>query len=785
MKEKETKFPLLPLRDIVIFPGMFVPLFVGRDRSVKAIEFAITEKSELVLLTQKNAKEDSPNKEDLYSVGVLANVLQVLKLPDGTVKILVEGLKRVIVDDFTLADDITFVTIHEFKEKTRVKKEKLEILQKAALSQFSKYIKLNRRIHPDVLESLNTSEDFTQVSDIIAAHLTIKVAEKQTILEIADIKNRLEHLIKIIDSEIEVLQVEKKIKNRVKNQMERTQREYYLNEQIKAIQKELGEEETKDEVTEISEKIDFIKMSSEASTKAKAEVKKLKQMNPMSAEATVIRNYLDYLISLPWGNKTEINKDIKKSKLILDEDHYGLNKVKERIIEYLAVQTRVGKVPGQILCLFGPPGVGKTSLAKSIARAINRKFVSVSLGGVSDESEIRGHRRTYIGAMPGRIIQGMIKSGSSNPVFLVDEIDKIGHDWRGDPSSALLEVFDPEQNAHFSDHYLEVDYDLSDVMFIATANTLDLPRPLLDRMEIIRISGYTEDEKVEIAKRHLVPKQIAAHGMKPGEFSISDEGLRKLIRGYTRESGVRNLEREIAKLIRKSLLRIIDKKAEKIEITNKNITKYLGIEKFLYLERNTEDLVGIVTGLAWTEVGGEILSIEAVLLPGKDNMKLTGKLGDVMMESIQAAASFVKSKAAFYGIENSMFEKHDIHIHVPEGATPKDGPSAGVAMVTSIVSVLTGIPISRSVAMTGEITLRGRVLAIGGLKEKLLAAHRSGIKTVIIPYDNKRDLREMPENILKSLQICPVKSVDEVLDIALTKKLRPLSAMDNEKIVQH
>lgn len=785
MKEKKTKFPLLPLRDIVIFPGMFVPLFVGRDRSVKAIEFAITEKSELVLLTQKNAKEDSPNKEDLYSVGVLANVLQVLKLPDGTVKILVEGLKRVIVDDFTLADDITFVTIQEFKEKTRVKKEKLEILQKAALSQFSKYIKLNRRIHPDVLESLNTSEDFTQVSDIIAAHLTIKVAEKQTILEIADIKNRLEHLIKIIDSEIEVLQVEKKIKNRVKNQMERTQREYYLNEQIKAIQKELGEEETKDEVTEISEKIDFIKMSSEASAKAKAEVKKLKQMNPMSAEATVIRNYLDYLISLPWGNKTEINKDIKKSKLILDEDHYGLNKVKERIIEYLAVQTRVGKVPGQILCLFGPPGVGKTSLAKSIARAINRKFVSVSLGGVSDESEIRGHRRTYIGAMPGRIIQGMIKSGSSNPVFLVDEIDKIGHDWRGDPSSALLEVFDPEQNAHFSDHYLEVDYDLSDVMFIATANTLDLPRPLLDRMEIIRISGYTEDEKVEIAKRHLVPKQIAAHGMKPGEFSISDEGLRKLIRGYTRESGVRNLEREIAKLIRKSLLRIIDKKAEKIEITNKNITKYLGVEKFLYLERNTEDLVGIVTGLAWTEVGGEILSIEAVLLPGKDNMKLTGKLGDVMMESIQAAASFVKSKAAFYGIENSMFEKHDIHIHVPEGATPKDGPSAGVAMVTSIVSVLTGIPISRSVAMTGEITLRGRVLAIGGLKEKLLAAHRSGIKTVIIPYDNKRDLREMPENILKSLQICPVKSVDEVLDIALTKKLRPLSVMDNEKIVQH
>lgn len=785
MKEKKTKFPLLPLRDIVIFPGMFVPLFVGRDRSVKAIEFAITEKSELVLLTQKNAKEDSPNKEDLYSVGVLANVLQVLKLPDGTVKILVEGLKRVIVDDFTLADDITFVTIQEFKEKTRVKKEKLEILQKAALSQFSKYIKLNRRIHPDVLESLNTSEDFTQVSDIIAAHLTIKVAEKQTILEIADIKNRLEHLIKIIDSEIEVLQVEKKIKNRVKNQMERTQREYYLNEQIKAIQKELGEEETKDEVTEISEKIDFIKMSSEASAKAKAEVKKLKQMNPMSAEATVIRNYLDYLISLPWGNKTEINKDIKKSKLILDEDHYGLNKVKERIVEYLAVQTRVGKVPGQILCLFGPPGVGKTSLAKSIARAINRKFVSVSLGGVSDESEIRGHRRTYIGAMPGRIIQGMIKSGSSNPVFLVDEIDKIGHDWRGDPSSALLEVFDPEQNAHFSDHYLEVDYDLSDVMFIATANTLDLPRPLLDRMEIIRISGYTEDEKVEIAKRHLVPKQIAAHGMKPGEFSISDEGLRKLIRGYTRESGVRNLEREIAKLIRKSLLRIIDKKAEKIEITNKNITKYLGVEKFLYLERNTEDLVGIVTGLAWTEVGGEILSIEAVLLPGKDNMKLTGKLGDVMMESIQAAASFVKSKAAFYGIENSMFEKHDIHIHVPEGATPKDGPSAGVAMVTSIVSVLTGIPISRSVAMTGEITLRGRVLAIGGLKEKLLAAHRSGIKTVIIPYDNKRDLREMPENILKSLQICPVKSVDEVLDIALTKKLRPLSVMDNEKIVQH
>lgn len=785
MKDNEKVFPLLPLRDIVIFPNMFVPLFVGREKSVKAIECALKDGNEVVLLTQKNAKEDNPKRDDLYGVGTLASVLQVLKLPDGTVKILVEGLRRVRIKDFFTESDLSKVSVLDFEEKCKIKGEKLEILQKAALSQFSKYTKLNRRIHPDVLDTLNASEDRNQLSDIIAAHLSVKVSEKQAILEIADIKKRFEYIIKLIDSEIEVLQVEKKIKNRVRTQMERTQREYYLNEQIKAIQKELGEEEAKDELTELSEKIESVQLSEEAKNKAKTELKKLKQMNPMSAEATVVRNYLDCLLSLPWGHKTETTKDIKNSKKVLDEEHYGLEKVKERIIEYLAVQTRVGHVPGQILCLVGPPGVGKTSLAKSIARSINRKFVRISLGGVSDESEIRGHRRTYIGAMPGKIINGMSKAAASNPVFLIDEIDKIGHDWRGDPASALLEVFDPEQNEHFSDHYLEVDYDLSDVMFIATANTLDLPTPLLDRMEIIRLSGYTEDEKIEIAKSHLVPKQMELHGIKPTEFSILDDGLRKLIRSYTRESGVRNLEREIAKLIRKALLRIIENKTTKVEITSKNISRYLGVERFSYLERNTEDLVGIVTGLAWTEVGGEILSIEAVLVPGKDNMKLTGKLGDVMLESIQAAASFVKSKAAMYGIESSLFEKHDIHIHVPEGATPKDGPSAGVAMVTSIVSVLTGIPIRRSVAMTGEITLRGRVLAIGGLKEKLLAAHRSGIKTVIIPYENKRDLKEIPDNVLKSLEICPVKSLDEVLGIALTRKIHPLPIIEEEKIVQH
>lgn len=785
MKEKPQTFPLLPLRDIVVFPNMFVPLFVGRDRSIRAIELAVDEKSEIVLVTQKNAKEDNPGSADLYDVGTLANVLQILKLPDGTVKILVEGVKRVRITDYQDSGDAMVVQTEDMKERCKLKKDKLDVLQKAMLSQFSKYIKLSRRVHPDVLENLSASEDVSQISDIISAHLTIKVEDKQNILETLDLKTRLESIIRLIDSEIEVLQVEKKIKNRVRSQMERTQREYYLNEQIKAIQKELGEDETKDEVSALSDKIIESKLSDEARDKAKSELKKLRQMNPMSAEATVVRNYLDCLLGLPWGVKTEINCDLKHTKKVLNEDHYGLESVKERIVEYLAVQSRVGRVPGQILCLVGPPGVGKTSLAKSIAKAINRKFVSMSLGGVSDESEIRGHRRTYVGAMPGKIIQGMTKAGASNPVFLVDEIDKIGHDWRGDPASAMLEVFDPEQNAHFNDHYIEVDYDLSDVMFIATANTLDLPRPLLDRMEIIRISGYTEDEKVQIAKRHLVPKQMSAHGVLSEEFSVSDEALKKLIRDYTRESGVRNLEREIAKLIRKSLLKIVEKKAEKVDITPKNLGKLAGIRKFSYLERNSADLIGIVTGLAWTEVGGEILSIEAVMVPGKDTMKLTGKLGDVMLESIQAAASFVKSKASFYGIEPSIFEKHDIHIHVPEGATPKDGPSAGVAMVTSIVSVLTGIPVNRSVAMTGEITLRGRVLAIGGLKEKLLAAHRSGIKTVIIPYDNKGDLKEIPDKILKSLRVCPVKSVDEVLEIALMKRLRPLPIMTAEESLQH
>lgn len=783
MIKKVNTYQLLPLRDIVIFPSMVVPLFVGREKSVNAIEKAIKEKRDIVLVTQKNSKDENPKFDALYSVGTLSTILQVLKLPDGTVKILVEGLKRVKIKKMLDEKNYTSVEISEIKESCRLKKENLELLQRAALSQFAKYIRLNKRIHPEVLDTLNALEDYSQISDIIAAHLVVKIEDKQAILEMSDIKSRLESIIKIIDSEVEVLQVEKKIKNRVKTQIEKTQKEYYLNEQIKAIQRELGEEEVKDDISELASKIESSNMSPEALAKANSELKKLRQMNPMSAEATVIRNYLDCMISIPWGKKTEINRDLFKSRKILNEDHYGLEKVKERIIEYIAVQSRVGLVRGQILCLVGPPGVGKTSLAKSIAKSINRNFVRVSLGGVSDESEIRGHRRTYVGAMPGKIINGIIKAGTSNPVFLIDELDKIGKDWRGDPASALLEVFDPEQNEHFTDHYLEVDYDLSDVMFIATANTLDLPRPLIDRMEIIRISGYTEDEKIEIAKKHLIQKQIEANGLKENEFTISIKALRKLIRSYTRESGVRNLARELAKLARKSLLKIIEGKIKKIDITTRNLSNFLGIEKFSYLEKNTENLIGIVTGLAWTEVGGEILSIEAVVLPGKDNMKLTGKLGDVMLESIQAAASFVKSKAGFFGIDNSIFEKHDIHIHVPEGATPKDGPSAGVAMVTSIVSVLTGIPVNRSVAMTGEITLRGRVLAIGGLKEKLLAAHRSGIKIVIIPFDNKRDLRDIPNKILNSLEIHPVKYVDEVLNIALVEKLHPLNEQSN--LIRH
>ncbi len=767
-------YPVLPLRDIVVFPHMIVPLFVGREKSVRALEDVMRDNKQILLVTQKNAADDDPEPQDIYTVGTVATVLQLLKLPDGTVKVLVEGGQRARVTRYTETEAYFQAEALSIDDRDADDGE-IEALSRSVVAQFEQYIKLNKKIPPEVLVSLNQIEEAGKLADTVASHLALKISDKQELLELDSVTERLERVYAHMESEIGVLQVEKKIRSRVKRQMEKTQREYYLNEQLKAIQKELGEtDETKEEITEIEEKIEKTKLTREARDKAFGELKKLRSMSPMSAEATVVRNYLDWMLSIPWKKRSRVKKDIKQAKRILDTDHYGLEKVKERILEYLAVQQRVLKVKGPILCLVGPPGVGKTSLGKSIARATGRNFVRMSLGGVRDESEIRGHRRTYIGSMPGKVVQSMKKAKTSNPLFLLDEVDKLGNDWRGDPSSALLEVLDPEQNATFNDHYLEVDYDLSDVMFVTTANTLNMPQPLLDRMEIIRLSGYTEDEKVEIAKRHLIKKQMKSNGLKRGEWSISDSALRDLIRYHTREAGVRSLEREIANLCRKGTKDILLRGLKKISITPRNLAKYAGVRKYRYGEVEDQDMVGVVTGLAWTEVGGELLSIEAVKVPGKGRMTITGKLGDVMQESIQAARSFVQSNSVSFGIKPTVYEKRDIHVHVPEGATPKDGPSAGVAMVTSIVSVLTGIPVRRDVAMTGEVTLRGRVLPIGGLKEKLLAALRGGIKTVLIPKDNEKDLGEIPDNVKKGMEIIPVHHVREVLGTALARPLTPI-----------
>ena len=767
-------YPVLPLRDIVVFPHMIAPLFVGRDKSVHALEDVMKDDKQILLLAQKNAADDDPSIEDIYTVGTISTVLQLLKLPDGTVKVLVEGGRRAKIIRYT-DNELFFQAEAETIDEVDGEPQELEALTRTVVGQFEHYIKLNKKIPPEALVSVNQIEAPGKLCDTIAAHLALKISEKQALLEIETISERLEKVFAHMESEIGVLQVEKKIRNRVKRQMEKTQREYYLNEQLKAIQKELGEaEEGRDEAAEFYERIKKTKLSKEALEKVTSELKKLRAMSPMSAEATVVRNYLDWLLSIPWKKRSRVNKDLNRALKILDDDHYGLKNVKERILEYLAVQQRTNKVKGPILCLVGPPGVGKTSLGKSIARASGRNFVRMSLGGVRDESEIRGHRRTYIGSMPGKIIQGMKKAKSSNPLFLLDEVDKMGHDWRGDPSSALLEVLDPEQNSAFNDHYLEVDYDLSDVLFITTANTMKIPLPLLDRMETIRLSGYTEDEKLEIAKRHLIPKQFKAHGLKEGEWTISDSAIRDIIRYYTREAGVRNLEREISNLTRKAIKDILMDKRERITVTRRNLGKYAGIRRFRYGEIELEDMVGITTGLAWTEVGGEILSIEAVMVPGKGKMTITGKLGDVMKESIQAAKSYVQSRAVKFGIKPTVFVTRDIHVHVPEGATPKDGPSAGVAMVTSIVSVLTGIDVKREVAMTGEVTLRGRVLPIGGLKEKLLAALRGGLKTVLIPQENEKDLAEIPDKVTKGMTIIPVSNVDDVLEHALAAPLIPI-----------
>jgi ATP-dependent Lon protease len=771
---KGALLPVLPLRDIVVFPHMIVPLFVGREKSVRALEDVMNDDKQILLVTQKNAGDDDPTPDDIYSVGTVGTVLQLLKLPDGTVKVLVEGTQRARITGFAENSEF-FQAQAELLVEADEDAREYDALGRSVITQFEQYIKLNKKIPPEVLVSLNQIDDTSKLADTVASHLALKIPEKQDLLELPTITERLERAYALMEAEIGVLQVEKRIRSRVKRQMEKTQREYYLNEQMKAIQKELGEsEDGRDEAGELEEKIKNTKFSKEAREKADAELKKLRSMSPMSAEATVVRNYLDWLLCIPWKQRSRVKKDLIHAEKILNTDHYGLEKVKERILEYLAVQTRVGKVRGPILCLVGPPGVGKTSLGKSIAKATGREFVRLSLGGVRDEAEIRGHRRTYIGSMPGKVIQGMKKAKKSNPLFLLDEIDKLGNDWRGDPSSALLEVLDPEQNNTFQDHYLEVDYDLSDVLFVTTANTLRIPGPLMDRMEIIRIPGYTEDEKIEIAKRHLISKQIESHGLKKGEWSISDDALRDLVRHYTREAGVRNLEREIANLARKGLREILTGKGKGIRVTPRNLEKYAGVHRYRYGMVEEDDLVGVTTGLAWTEVGGELLCIEAVVMPGKGAVSHTGTLGDVMKESAQAARSYVRSRSLEFGIPPTMFEKKDIHVHVPEGATPKDGPSAGVAMCTSIVSALTGIAVRKDIAMTGEITLRGRVLPIGGLKEKMLAAHRGGIKMVLIPKDNEKDLVDIPDNVKRGLEIVPVSTVDEVLDRALVRKLVPI-----------
>ncbi|MBV1704112.1 MAG: endopeptidase La [Hyphomicrobiales bacterium] len=773
-------YPVLPLRDIVVFPHMIVPLFVGREKSIRALEEVMRTDRLILLATQKNAADDDPAPDAINDVGTLAAVLQLLRLPDGTVKVLVEGLSRARANRFT-AGESHYEADAEALAEPAVEEVESKALVRALVSEFENYAKLNKKATPEAVAEIGQISDLSKLADRVASNLAVKIEDKQELLEALSPAKRAERCIALMDTEIGVLQVEKRIRTRVKRQMEKTQREYYLNEQMKAIQKELGEgEDGKDEMSELERRIKETKLTKEARDKALAEMKKLRQMSPMSAEATVVRNYLDWMLSIPWGKKSKVKKDLPAARATLDADHHGLDKVKERILEYLAVQTRSNKLNGPILCLVGPPGVGKTSLGKSIAKATGREFVRMSLGGVRDEAEIRGHRRTYIGSMPGKIVQSMRKAKTSNPLFLLDEIDKMGMDFRGDPSSALLEVLDPEQNATFNDHYLEVDYDLSNVMFVTTANTLNIPSPLMDRMEIIRLAGYTEEEKAEIARRHLIPAAIEKHGLKPGEWSIDDAALLALVRRWTREAGVRNLERELSNLARKAVKKILLGEAPSVAVGEKDLADYLGPPKFRYGEIEEEDLVGAVTGLAWTEVGGELLTVEGVMMPGKGRMTVTGNLKDVMKESISAAASYVRSRALAYGIKPSLFDKRDIHVHVPEGATPKDGPSAGVAMATAIVSVMTGIPVRRDVAMTGEITLRGRVLPIGGLKEKLLAALRGGIKTVLIPEENVKDLVEAPASLKEKLEIVPVTRMEQVLARALMRMPEAISAEDDE-----
>lgn len=767
-------YPVLPLRDIVVFPHMIVPLFVGREKSIRALEEVMGSDKQIMLVTQINAGDDDPAPSAIHKVGTVANVLQLLKLPDGTVKVLVEGRSRAKIADYTAREDF-----YEARAETLTEPEEdtveVEALARSVVSEFENYVKLNKKISPEVVGAASQIEDYSKLADTVASHLSIKITEKQEMLETVSVKMRLEKALGFMEGEISVLQVEKRIRSRVKRQMEKTQREYYLNEQMKAIQKELGDgEDGRDEMAELEDRISKTKLTKEAREKAEAELKKLRQMSPMSAEATVVRNYLDWLLSIPWNKKSKIKIDLNHAEKILDNDHFGLDKVKERIVEYLAVQARATKMKGPILCLVGPPGVGKTSLAQSIAKATGREYVRMALGGVRDEAEIRGHRRTYIGSMPGKVVQSMKKAKRSNPLFLLDEIDKMGMDFRGDPSSALLEVLDPAQNSTFMDHYLEVEYDLSDVMFITTANTLNIPAPLMDRMEIIRIAGYTEDEKREIAKRHLLPKAIKEHALKPEEFSVSDDALMAIIQQYTREAGVRSFERELMKLARKAVTEIIKGKTKTVEVTAANIHDYLGVPRFRHGEAEREDQVGVVTGLAWTEVGGELLTIEGVMMPGKGRMTVTGNLKEVMKESISAAAAYVRSRAVDFGIEPPRFDKSDIHVHVPEGATPKDGPSAGIAMATAIVSIMTGIPVSKDVAMTGEVTLRGRVLPIGGLKEKLLAALRGGIKKVLIPEENAKDLADIPDNVKNNMEIIPVSRMGEVLEHALLRVPEPI-----------
>ena len=770
-----TALPVLPLRDIVVFPHMIVPLFVGREKSIKALEAVMAEDKQIILATQTDAGIEDPDGDGLYTTGTVGSILQLLKLPDGAVKVLVEGGERLRLRLDTLTDDNGYLFVEaEPADQTGDRGADTAALSRATVQQFEQYIKLNKKIASEVLNAVEQVDEADKIADMIASHLAVKIAEKQDLLETLDVHERLEKILGVMEGEIGALQVEKRVRNRVKRQMEKTQREYYLNEQMKAIQKELGEgEDGMNELDEIEAQLNEMKLPKLVREKAAAELKKLRNMGPMSAEATVVRNYLDWIVALPWKKASRLKKDIVAARAVLDADHYGLDKVKDRIVEFLAVQQRTKAMRGPILCLVGPPGVGKTSLGKSIAKATGRQYVRMALGGVRDEAEIRGHRRTYIGSMPGKVLQGMKKAGMNNPLFLLDEVDKLGADWRGDPTSALLEVLDPAQNNAFQDHYMEVDFDLSNVMFVTTANTLNMPQPLMDRMEIIRLSGYTEDEKLEIAKRHLMKKQLDDHGLKDGELTISDDAVRSIIRLYTREAGVRNLEREIAKIARKTVTAIVSGKETSVTVTPDNIEDYLGVIRFRFGEMEDHDQIGVSTGLAWTEVGGELLNIEAVKVPGKGKVSATGKLGDVMKESIQAAEFFIKSRAQIYGIDLADLAKHDVHVHVPEGATPKDGPSAGVAMATSIISAITGIAIRRDVAMTGEITLRGRVLPIGGLKEKLLAAQRGGLKTVLIPKENEKDLADIPDNVKGALEIVPVAMVDEALSAALVREPVP------------